>query len=120
MRSLPRERLRANGGGLGRGRVIPAYRLREVQVEFGGRLVLDIDTLDLAAGRVTAVVGPNGAGKTTLLRVLAFLRSPTAGSVEFFGQDVAHGERDLTERRRQVTLVLQSPLLFQRSVRANV
>jgi ABC-2 type transport system ATP-binding protein len=43
-------------------------------------------TLALPSGRVIALVGPNGAGKTTLLRLSVGLLSPTAGSVEVFGQ----------------------------------
>jgi ABC-2 type transport system ATP-binding protein len=43
-------------------------------------------TLELPSGRVIALVGPNGAGKTTLLRLSVGLLTPTAGSVEVFGQ----------------------------------
>src|ERR1700687_1185623 len=98
----------------------PAYRLRGLRVERAGRCVLDIPSLDIDTGRITAIVGPNGAGKTTLLRALAFLREPTAGAAEFFGRPVTYRERDLIAHRRQVTLVAQSPLLFRRSVRANL
>ena len=40
---------------------------------YGGLRVLDGIDLDVAAGRLTAVVGPNGAGKTTLLKALSGL-----------------------------------------------
>jgi len=98
----------------------PAYRLCDLRVERGGRLVLDIARLDLSPGRVTAVVGPNGAGKTTLLRVLGFLLQPTSGTVEFAGRPVVYREPDLIAVRRQTTVVAQTPLLFHRSVHANV
>lgn len=98
----------------------PAYRLCDLRVERGGRLVLDIARLDLSPGRVTAVVGPNGAGKSTLLRVLGFLLQPTSGTVEFAGRPVAYSEPDLSALRRQTTVVAQAPLLFHRSVHANV
>ena len=98
----------------------PAYRLRELRVESAARRALDITALDLLPGCVTAIVGPNGAGKTTLLRVLAFLLRPTSGTVDFVGRPVAYREPDLSTLRRQVTLVAQTPLLFHRSVRANV
>lgn len=80
--------------------------------------MLDLDALDLGAAQVTAVVGPNGAGKTTLLRLLAFLESPASGTLEFRGRRVPDADR--AALRRQVTLVAQSPLLFRRTVRANV
>jgi tungstate transport system ATP-binding protein len=98
----------------------PRYRLRDVLVRFGGRTVLDVPALEVRRGRVTAIVGPNGAGKTTLLRVLAFLLAPDAGTVEFDGEVVSFREPALGRVRRQTTLVAQSPLLFHRSVRANV
>lgn len=97
-----------------------AYHLRDLRVERAGRCVLDIPALHLASGRVTAIVGPNGAGKTTLLHVLALLLAPTSGSVELRGHALVHRERELVGQRRQVTLVAQAPLLFRRSVRANL
>jgi len=98
----------------------PRYRLRDVLVRRAGRTVLDVPALEVRRGRVTAIVGPNGAGKTTLLRVLAFLLEPDAGTVEFDGEAVSLRGPVLRRVRRQATLVAQSPLLFHRSVRANV
>jgi tungstate transport system ATP-binding protein len=97
-----------------------AFRLRDVRVDFGTRCVLDIPALDVPAGEITAVVGPNGSGKSTLLRLLAFLLAPSAGSVELQDQGANGGARDLTALRRRVTYVAQMPLLFRRSVRANI
>jgi len=98
----------------------PAYRLRDVCVDLGGQRVLDIEALDVLQGRVTALVGPNGAGKTTLLRVMALLVRPTAGALEFASQPLPSRPGDFRRLRQQVTLVAQTPLLFHRSVRANV
>jgi ABC-2 type transport system ATP-binding protein len=39
-------------------------------------------SLDIPAGRVTALVGPNGAGKTTLLHLAVGLSTPTTGTIE--------------------------------------
>ena len=97
-----------------------AYRLTDLRVEFAGRPVLDISSLAIARGGITAIVGPNGAGKTTALRVLAFLQAPCAGRLEFDGRPVTFRDRDLVALRRHVTLVAQSPLLFGRTVSANV
>lgn len=56
-----------------------------------GRLLLDRADLELAPGRVTAVVGPSGCGKTTLLRAVTGALPPdterTAGTVTVLGQD---------------------------------
>src|ERR1700753_2805228 len=42
-------------------------------------------TLEIPAGRVTALVGPNGAGKTTLLNLAVGLTAPSAGSMTVLG-----------------------------------
>ncbi|MFF0204425.1 ABC transporter ATP-binding protein [Streptomyces sp. NPDC005017] len=56
-----------------------------------GRLLLDRADLELAPGRITAVVGPSGCGKTTLLRAVTGTLPPdterTTGSVTVLGQD---------------------------------
>ena len=55
--------------------------LEGIRVVRGGRTVLEIPSLRLRGGRVTAVFGPNGAGKTTLLRTIAGLEPPARGTV---------------------------------------
>jgi tungstate transport system ATP-binding protein len=97
-----------------------AYELRDVRVVRAEHVVLEIPSLTIAGKRVTAVVGPNGAGKSTLLRLLAFLLSPTSGTVMFRGEVTSGRWGAPAAARRQVTLVAQSPLLFRRSVGANL
>ncbi len=97
-----------------------AYRVDDLRVEYASRPVLDIEALELRRGQATAIVGPNGAGKSTLLRVLAFLQQPTSGRVQFDGRPVTYRKRELTFLRRKATYVSQSPLLFRRSVYANI
>jgi ABC-type branched-subunit amino acid transport system ATPase component len=61
---------------------------RGLRVRYGGFTALDGVGLDVAAGRVTAVVGPNGAGKSTLFHCLAGTLRPARGRVLFDGRDV--------------------------------
>lgn len=95
-----------------------AYELSQVAHDYGGPSVLDIPSLSIAAGCVTALVGPNGAGKSTLLHLLAFIERPRRGSIRFFGEPAA-GRRAVGLRRR-VGLVAQNPYLLRGSVRNNV
>jgi ABC-2 type transport system ATP-binding protein len=58
---------------------------------YGRRWGLSDCTLQIPAGRVTALVGPNGAGKTTLLHLAVGLLSPTTGVIEVLGQRLPTG-----------------------------
>jgi len=97
---------------------MPAYRIRSLIHSYDGSPVLDIPSLDLAAGQTFVFTGPNGSGKTTLLSILALLLKPVSGSVLLQGIEAAEN-RDHTLRRR-VTLIHQKPVLFSTTVRGNV
>ena len=55
----------------------------------GERLVLSAISLAVGPGEAVLLLGPNGAGKSTLLRVLAGLKRPDAGRVEWAGGEEA-------------------------------
>jgi putative ABC transport system ATP-binding protein len=58
-------------------------------------------SVDIAAGRLTAVMGPSGSGKSTLMHILAGLDQPTSGQVTVAGEDVTGmGDDELTLLRR--------------------
>jgi tungstate transport system ATP-binding protein len=94
------------------------FELRGVRKVYGGRTVLDIDSLAVQTGEILALVGPSGAGKSTLLRLMNFLEAPSAGVIRYDGMDVS-GAASLA-LRRQITTVFQRPLLQRASVRDNV
>jgi tungstate transport system ATP-binding protein len=78
-----------------------------------------IDSLQLDSGRLYLLQGPNGAGKSTLLQLLALLLFPERGRLQFNGRLVA-GAGERQRLRRQITLVEQSPFLFDTSVYQNL
>jgi len=58
-------------------------------------------SVDIAQGRLTAVMGPSGSGKSTLMHILAGLDSPTSGEVSVAGVEItALDDTELTKLRR--------------------
>ena len=80
-------------------------------------VLVDID-LDIAPGRMVAVVGPSGSGKTTLVSLVPRLYDVTEGAVLVDGADV----RDLTQAslRAAIGTVTQDPHLFHDTVASNL
>ena len=98
----------------------PILRVENLKKYYGDRMALEIPHLEFEAGRIYALVGPNGAGKTTLLRLLNLLEQPTDGSIYFDGKEVDSSSAGALDIRRQMTLAMQSPVLFHTSVYKNV
>jgi subfamily B ATP-binding cassette protein HlyB/CyaB len=80
--------------------------------------VLQGVSLDLRPGEVVGIVGKSGSGKSTLTKLVQRLYSPEQGRVLVDGIDI--GLIDAAQLRRQVGVVLQENLLFNRSVRENI
>src|SRR6476619_1904627 len=59
-------------------------------------------TLEVAEGKLTAVMGPSGSGKSTLMHILAGLDKPTSGEVSIGGTVITNlNDTDLTKLRRK-------------------
>lgn len=83
----------------------------KIQLEDGGKPILQGVDLTVGAGEVHAVMGPNGAGKSTLGYVLAGRDGYelTGGGVTFDGQDLLEMDAD-TRARAGVFLAFQYPV----------
>ena len=75
-------------------------------------------SFDIAAGEVVGIVGVSGAGKTTLMRLIQRLYTPETGRILIDGMDT--NLADTSWLRRQMGVVGQDTLLFNRSVRDNI
>jgi ATP-binding cassette subfamily B protein len=101
------------------GRVQGEVRFEEVAFAYpGGPRILD--GIDFAAppGRTVALVGQTGAGKSTAMALLQRLWDPVDGRITVDGHDL----RDITleSLRRNIGVVFQEALLFNRSIRDNL
>jgi ATP-binding cassette subfamily C protein len=75
-------------------------------------------SLELQAGRITAIVGPSGTGKTTIVDLITGLVEPESGDVALDGTPLR--EIDLRAWRETVGYVPQEMLLLHDSIRTNV
>ena len=75
-------------------------------------------SLAIEPGQVVGIVGPSGSGKSTLTKLIQRLYVPESGRVLIDGVDLA--AVDVAWLRRQIGVVLQENLLFNRSIRDNI
>jgi subfamily B ATP-binding cassette protein HlyB/CyaB len=101
----------AIGGDIAFDHVSFRYRL-------DGRQVLRDVSLHVQAGQVLGIVGSSGSGKSTLAKLVQRLYVPESGRVLVDGIDIA--AIDVSWLRRQIGVVLQENVLFNRSVRDNI
>ena len=106
-----RARLPSIRGNINFDHVTFRYRLN-------GREVLHDVSFDVPAGQMVGIVGPSGSGKSTFAKLVQRLYVPESGRVMIDGMDLAMA--DPAWLRRQIGVVLQENVLFNRSVRENI
>src|SRR4051812_30728008 len=75
----------------------PAASLQGVTVAYGAQRALSDVSAEFPAGAV-GLLGPNGAGKSTMLKALLGLVTPTRGTMEVLGLDVATAALEIRAR----------------------
>ncbi|GKX29844.1 ABC transporter ATP-binding protein [Vallitalea longa] len=80
--------------------------------------ILDLPSLSIEKNQITTLVGQSGSGKTTILRLLNKMISPTEGKILF--KDKQLDEMDSVTHRRQVTMLSQTPIIFDGNIRDNL
>jgi ATP-binding cassette, subfamily B, bacterial HlyB/CyaB len=101
-------------------KVSGAIEFEHVTFRYGvnTRPVLRDVSLTIPAGQVIGIVGPSGSGKSTIAKLTQRLYQPEAGRVLIDAVDTA--VLDPSWLRRQIGVVLQENILFNRSVRDNI
>lgn len=91
--------------------------LEDVRVVRDGKVILDIEHLEIADGELLVALGPSGAGKSTLLRAIAGLDTVEGGKIRFGGVDMS----EVATEHRGVAMVFQDQALYPfLNVRENV
>ncbi len=98
--------------------VSKVYRVGDQEIR-----ALDGIDLRIEEGEFVSIIGPSGSGKSTLMHLLGCLDTPTAGSMEICGREMARaGVGELARmRNREIGFVFQSFNLLPRlDVLANI
>ncbi len=92
--------------------------LKDVCFSYGEKEVLHNINMDIPKGKTVALLGPSGSGKTTLAHVILGLYAPTNGEILIDGIPVT--EIGLDRLREHISLVLQTPRMFNDTLRHNL
>ncbi len=96
-----------------------AVEFRDVAFHYqANQPVLSGVDLKIEPGHVVALVGRTGAGKTTMASLLLRFYDPTGGAILLDGRDLR--DLPLAWLRRQVSIVLQDPILFSATIGDNI
>jgi branched-chain amino acid transport system ATP-binding protein len=83
-----------------------------VRKEFGGLIAVNDVDFTIPEQSIVSLIGPNGAGKTTFFNMLTGVYKPTAGRIEFRGEDVT-GKPPHAITERGIGRTFQNIRLFQ-------
>lgn len=100
-------------------------RIQNLNVFYGKRHALKNITVDIPKKKITAIIGPSGCGKSTLLKSLNRLvdlvdEVKVSGSVLVDGTDVFDKTIDITEIRKKMGLIAQTPNPLPMSIYDNI
>ncbi len=102
-----------------RGTLRGHIEFQQVSFSYNGkdRVLQDI-TFSVSEGETVALVGATGAGKTSLLHLIERFYEPEEGRILVDGVDIR--ERDISELRSQIGLVMQDTFLFAGTIEENI
>ncbi|BCL81039.1 ABC transporter ATP-binding protein [Ktedonobacteria bacterium brp13] len=84
-------------------------RLNNLTKRYGQRTAVNNLNLSIKRGEIFGFLGPNGAGKTTTIRMIFGLATPTAGTIEIFGQNALQQRANVLPR---VGALIETPALY--------
>ena len=88
---------------------------------YQGQVVLDIPSMEIADGSITAICGQNGSGKSTLAKILAGIEKPdSAGKAEISSRSSEAANPDVSATARSVGYLPQQSYAFHMSITSNL
>src|SRR6478752_10846924 len=90
----------------------PLLQTSHLRKEFGGLVAVNDIDFAVPRGSIVSLIGPNGAGKTTFFNMLTGVYKPTAGVIDFDGEDLT-GKPPHAFTERGIGRTFQNIRLFQ-------
>jgi ATP-binding cassette subfamily B protein len=98
--------------------IVQSIRLENVSLRYDRNPVLSGVNIEIPAGILCAILGPSGVGKSTMADLIVRYLDPDEGRILLDGINMR--EFSLTDLRREIMLVDQSPYLFNASIADNI
>ncbi len=101
------------------GRLVGLVEFKDVSFSYDGQRMAAVDlNLKVKPGETIALVGPTGSGKSTAIALLDRAFDPQSGVIEIDGVDIRNFK--LSALRRNIGVVFQEALLFNRTIADNL
>jgi ATP-binding cassette subfamily C protein len=101
-----------------KGNVNNTIELENVCFSYGDKQVLHDISMTIPKGKTVALLGPSGSGKTTLAHIILGLYAACNGEIKVDGTPIT--KIGLDRLREHISLVLQSPRMFNDTLRHNL
>lgn len=103
----------------------PILQVRDLNLFYGSKQALFDINMDLARGKVTALIGPSGCGKSTFLRCLNRMNdlvesAQIRGKVLYGDVDLYQQNIDVVQLRQRVGMIFQKSTPFNLSIYENI
>ncbi len=94
------------------------FEFKDVEFSYGKKKVLKKTSFKVEANSTVAFVGKSGSGKTTVFNLLCKLYDIDSGKITIDGVDI--NELDKDSIRGNITIINQSPYIFNVSIKDNL
>ncbi len=103
----------------------PVLEIIDFSLYYGATQALFNISMNIAMGKITALIGPSGCGKSTLLRSVNRINDlidsvSIKGDMKLLGESIYSPSVDVIELRKRMGMVFQKPNPFPLSIYENV